>query len=320
MIDYLKLHQYNYEILHRGDCRCVGYYATDSVFAGDECRLCEEPFGFNVPIIMDDGERLYHLSCAIERQLQRARDAQARALFSRIVDAFGQPRPPENEEWEKEEGKLLDPSPVESLELQYLREVWAAARSVASLFRRNPHSSVTRLNELMADPRSVGLWLRHTEALRIHFSGESDAPDILRGLLEAGGRSSEQVDNDRARAQSQGPQPPPQQSIDQELGDGVRVRHLDGQTEEKDLAIPDDPDAVLVMSGKAVGGSNPEMTGAFLSVEVTVSMRKEKLLAGLTGLELAQVKQFGAEQFSEAIDKTWAHFERGMSELLKEGN
>ena len=54
-------------ILHR---HCVhaqsGGYVCDSYLASQECSICCEQFGYNVPIMYEDSVLTVHMSCAIE--------------------------------------------------------------------------------------------------------------------------------------------------------------------------------------------------------------------------------------------------------------
>lgn len=54
----------DFQILHR-NCYCAIGHVPDRLFANDDCRACEEPFGFNIPIVRDEGRLTVHLSCAI---------------------------------------------------------------------------------------------------------------------------------------------------------------------------------------------------------------------------------------------------------------
>lgn len=63
----------DYKIIHRGNCGCVsGGYVQDGMFADWPCTECEEPFGFNVPVTIDEGMLRSHLSCQIEFTYEEA--------------------------------------------------------------------------------------------------------------------------------------------------------------------------------------------------------------------------------------------------------
>jgi hypothetical protein len=61
----------DYVILHRGNCGCASDgWISDSMYASIDCRVCDQSFGFNVPITLDEGRMRMHLSCKLEADLR----------------------------------------------------------------------------------------------------------------------------------------------------------------------------------------------------------------------------------------------------------
>lgn len=62
----------DYAILHR-NCSCVSDgWIADAFYSDQECGICADPFGMNIPITTGDGRLTNHLSCDIEEEERAA--------------------------------------------------------------------------------------------------------------------------------------------------------------------------------------------------------------------------------------------------------
>lgn len=57
----------DFVVLHRHGCRCVADPWSDSDIATMPCNLCDQDFGYGVPIATDEGQFTRHLSCELFR-------------------------------------------------------------------------------------------------------------------------------------------------------------------------------------------------------------------------------------------------------------
>lgn len=79
-MSYVKVDGYDIVILHRG-CHCVFYYSQDDVAADEQCSICDDEFGFSVPITIDEEGPDAHLSCVMEAAALRLTDMDAALRF-----------------------------------------------------------------------------------------------------------------------------------------------------------------------------------------------------------------------------------------------
>lgn len=60
---------YDFVILHPGHCGCVSEgWVSDSMWADQQCQICDESFGLNVPVTVGERRLGSHLSCYLERE------------------------------------------------------------------------------------------------------------------------------------------------------------------------------------------------------------------------------------------------------------
>lgn len=75
-------------IIHR-NCRCIYKYAFEDSAASEECSRCSEPFGYNTPVIAEEGLLVAHLDCHLRAQGEGRRRLYATGWLIAVVGSPG---------------------------------------------------------------------------------------------------------------------------------------------------------------------------------------------------------------------------------------